>query len=77
MKDYKIHILGASGSGTSTLGRALSARFGIPHFDSDDFYWMPTDPPFSVKRPLSRRISYIDETLRANDSWIISGSALH
>jgi cytidylate kinase len=29
----RIHILGASGSGTITLGRALAARLQYPHFD--------------------------------------------
>jgi uridine kinase len=77
MKEYKIHILGASGSGSTTLGKALSVRFGIPHFDSDDFYWMPTDPPFCVKRSISRRIALVEEKLGSNDSWIISGYAPH
>ena len=42
---HRIHILGASGSGTTTLGRALAARLQCPHFDTDDCFWLPTDPP--------------------------------
>ena len=41
-----IHILGASGSGTSTLAKAISLRHGHRFLDTDDFYWKPTDPPF-------------------------------
>jgi hypothetical protein len=39
----RIHILGASGTGTTTLGKALADRLNCPHFDADRFYWLPTD----------------------------------
>ena len=42
----RIHITGASGFGVSTLGGALAARLGCAHLDTDDFYWLPTDPPY-------------------------------
>jgi hypothetical protein len=35
----RIHILGASGSGTTTLGHALAARLQCPHFDTDAYFW--------------------------------------
>ena len=38
----RIHILGASGSGTTTLGRALAERLQCRHFDTDDYFWLPT-----------------------------------
>ena len=72
----KIHILGPSGSGTTTLGRALSQKMKIPHFDSDDFFWMPTDPPFTIKRSLEERVPLLENTLNAHKSWILSGSML-
>jgi adenylate kinase family enzyme len=43
----RIHILGASGSGTTTLGAALADRLGHPHVDADSLFWLPTDPPFT------------------------------
>jgi adenylate kinase family enzyme len=46
----RIHILGASGSGTTTLGRALSERLQCPHFDTDNYFWLPTDPPWVQSR---------------------------
>lgn len=49
----RIHIFGASGSGTSTLGRAVAARLGYAFLDADDFYWLPTDPPFREKRDVA------------------------
>ncbi len=72
----KIHILGPSGSGTTTLGRALSAKFDIPHFDSDDFFWLDTDPPFTEKRSIEDRIRLLESTLGEHDSWILSGSMM-
>jgi adenylate kinase family enzyme len=42
----RVHIVGASGSGTTTLGKALAARAGCAHLDTDEFFWMPTEPPF-------------------------------
>lgn len=45
-----IHILGASGSGTTTLGRAIQQTFGHTHLDTDDYFWVPTDPPYIEKR---------------------------
>ncbi|HIP76906.1 MAG TPA: adenylate kinase, partial [Kiloniellaceae bacterium] len=52
----RLHITGASGSGTSTLGRALSEHLGIAQFDTDDFYWQPSDPPYTVKRSAEERL---------------------
>jgi adenylate kinase family enzyme len=33
-----IHVMGASGSGTTSLGRALSEKRDIAHLDTDDFF---------------------------------------
>ncbi len=51
----RIHITGASGSGTTTLGRALAAELSCPHFDSDDYFWLPTDPPYTTQRDSEER----------------------
>ena len=48
-----IHITGASGAGVTTLGAALAERLGGAQFDVDDFFWMPTVPPFTDKRPVA------------------------
>ncbi len=52
----KIHITGASGSGTTTLGRALAHLANVDHFDTDDYFWEPSDPPFSRPRLRDERI---------------------
>ncbi len=43
----KIHLFGTSRAGITTLGTAL----GVPYFDGDDYFWGPSDVPFSVRRP--------------------------
>ena len=70
-----IHIFGASGSGTTTLGRALAANMGLVHMDTDDYFWLPTDPKFTAKRPIAERLSLMQADIDAADRGVvISGS---
>lgn len=69
-----IHILGASGSGTTTLAKALSKELGYAHFDSDDYFWIHTEPPFTTKRPLDERVELLRNDIEKADKWILSGS---
>ncbi|HXQ16169.1 MAG TPA: AAA family ATPase [Caulobacteraceae bacterium] len=71
----RIHIVGASGSGTTTLGVALARAIDGVHFDTDDFFWLPTDPPFTTKRPVEQRLSLLEAEL-TRDSWVLSGSLM-
>ncbi len=70
----RIHILGASGSGTSTLAEALEKELGFRHFDTDNYYWLPSDPPFANKRPIEDRIELIMNDMSGVDKWTLSGS---
>ena len=71
---HRIHIPGASGSGTTTLGRALAVRLQCPHLDTDDYYWLPTDLPFTHERERTARQHFLMDTLTAHTSWVLSGS---
>ena len=51
-----IHIFGASGSGTTTLGKKICSELGYTLMDTDAYYWIPTEPPFKLKRPANERI---------------------
>lgn len=68
-----LYLLGAAGAGVSTLGRALGVAMDAPWFDVDDYYWLPTDPPYSVKRPVEDRIALLTAALTA-PNWVLSGS---
>lgn len=70
----RIHILGASGSGTTTLGWALAEQLCCPHLDSDDFYWFPTVPAYQTARSREERRKVLGEALGAVTSWVLSGS---
>jgi adenylate kinase family enzyme len=71
----RIHILGASGSGTTTLGAALAVELSVPHEDADRYYWMPTEPPFTEKRPAEERLALLSPRLPEGGSWVFSGCA--
>jgi adenylate kinase family enzyme len=69
-----IIIFGASGSGTTTIGRELARLLGCKHFDIDDYFWENTSPPFIVKRPLEERINKLKTDLTEN--FVLTGSML-
>ena len=71
----RIHLVGASGSGTTTLGAVLANRFGHPHVDADSLFWLPTDPPFTTKRPKDERQAMLLRLLPTAGQWVFSGSA--
>ncbi len=65
----RINIVGTSGSGKSTFGRALAARLGLPYVELDSLYWKPnwegsTDEEFAA------RVSAAVQ----GDEWVIDGN---
>jgi adenylate kinase family enzyme len=70
----RVHVLGASGSGTSTLAAALAERAGAAHLDTDDYFWAPTDPPFQEARPVEARLALLVPDLERHERWVLSGS---
>jgi hypothetical protein len=72
----RVIITGASGSGTSTLGRSVASRLASQHFDADDFYWLPTDEPFCDKRPVPDRLRLMNEVFLPRRDWVLSGSVM-
>ena len=71
---HRIHIFGPSGAGTSTLGRHLANLLATQHFDTDDFYWEPSDPPFRRKRPVPERRALMEAVFLPRSDWVLSGS---
>ncbi len=74
MAKQVIHIYGASGSGTSTIGRFLCDNSGYFFMDTDDYFWEPTNPPYTTKRAVSDRIAKMKKDIEKYDTVVISGS---
>ena len=70
----RVHIFGAAGCGSSTLGWALARRLGCQHLDSDDLYWLPTTPPFQRRRTTPERLRLLLEATKSSCQWVLSGS---
>ena len=69
-----IHIFGASGSGTTTLGKKISEELGYRHMDTDDYYWLPTDPKFTQKRSVQERIALMKRDIEEAENVVLSGA---
>lgn len=76
MAPDRIHLFGASGSGTSTVGLAIAARSGHVSLDTDAFYWLPTDPPFRSPRAIPDRQRLLAAELSRRARWVLSGSLI-
>ena len=69
-----IHIFGASGSGTTTLGKKICEELGYTLMDTDDYFWIPTEPPFTLKRPKKERVELMKNDINKLENVVISGS---
>jgi hypothetical protein len=69
-------VTGASGSGTTTLARAVADAWSVPHADADDYFWMPTDPPYVDKRREADRVALMAQVFLPREAWVLSGSML-
>ncbi|UYX52536.1 hypothetical protein M3Y14_30050 [Bacillus thuringiensis] len=67
----KIHIFGAAGSGTSTLGASLSKELPHIHLDTDDYFWTNK---FTEQRPMPERREMLRHDLSIYQNWILSGA---
>lgn len=70
----RLHITGASGAGTTTLGQALVDALSATHLDTDAFYWAPTPEPFTEKVPESERLARLGAALERHPRCVLSGS---
>ncbi|MET7641174.1 AAA family ATPase [Streptomyces sp. NPDC005438] len=74
MRAHRLLVTGASGTGTTTLARALASLWAVPHADVDDYLWQPTSPPYTHKRPKEERVALMHELFVPRDAWVLSGS---
>jgi adenylate kinase family enzyme len=71
---FRVHITGAACAGVTTLGQALALRLDVPLADTDDAYWLPTDPPFTTRRLPQERRALIRAWIGDSPGWVVSGS---
>ena len=62
-------LFGNSGSGKTTMARALAKEHALVHLDLDSVAW--TSP--GVRRPTAESIAEVGRFLDANASWVIEG----
>jgi uridine kinase len=72
-----INIFGASGSGVTTMGQALSKKLDYSYFDSDHYFWFLSDPPFTERRPPEERNALINKEMAGKEHWILGGSVIN
>ena len=68
--------MGASGAGTTTLARAVADYWAVPHADADDYFWVPSNPPYVQKRPEADRLALMESVFVPREAWVLSGSML-
>jgi adenylate kinase family enzyme len=76
MRPCRLHITGASGTGTTSLGRAVADHWAVPHADIDDYFWVPSCPPFVTERPAPERVGLMQELFLPRSGWVLSGSLM-
>lgn len=64
----RIVIIGNSGSGKSTMARALAAE-GAAVLPLDDIAW----DPGVVRKPLADSVAALEDFVRRHDAWVIEG----
>jgi len=67
----RILIFGNSGSGKSTMAKALSVEHSLAHLDLDSLAWEATDPP--TRKAIAESAEAIQAFLNSNDGWVIEG----
>ena len=68
---HGILIFGASGSGTTTIGRELARLLDYEHHDIDDYVWEPTNPPYTIERSIDERVALLRTAIKGN--FVLSG----
>lgn len=69
----RIHILGASGSGTTTMAKAISSKYGYFHMDTDNYFGVNTQIPFTEKRDVNERLEMMKKDLNEHENVVSSG----
>ena len=72
----RLRVLGSTGSGKTTAGRAIAAALGVPFLELDNVFWHLVQPMYSTNRSDEECRALLREFLDAHDAWVIEGSYL-
>lgn len=54
----------------------MADAWAVPHADADDYFWWPTDPPYTAMRPPADRVALMQQVFIPRKAWVLSGSML-
>ncbi len=69
-----IHVMGASGSGTTTIGNLIADKFGFDILESDFYKWEQTNPPFQKMRSDEESNKILIDKIKSSKNLVIAGS---
>lgn len=72
MKKCGICICGLNGSGKTTLARALAKELNYKHMDAEEYYFSPTDNPYSSSRTREEAERLIREDIQHHPCFVFS-----
>ena len=67
----RVNVIGSSGSGKTTFGRALAAKMGVPFVEIDEVHW--SRYPNWQQPSLGEFRAAIDDATRG-ERWVVDGS---
>lgn len=54
----------------------MASLWSVPVHDTDDYFWIPTVPPYSDKRPEAERLTLMQALFVPRDAWVLTGSLM-
>mgnify|MGYP001569031092 CR=1 FL=1 len=55
------------------MAKGLAVRMGAPLFESDEYFHIPSDPPYQRQRPVEERLRLLKCDLGPCPTWVLSG----
>lgn len=67
----RVRVVGTSGSGKTTFGRAVAHRLGVPFRELDEVFW---GPDWQQKEPEEGRAVLREFLAASPDGWVLDGN---